>query len=1318
MAEVLDAAIGRGPVHVQAHLDRCASCRRLAALADVPEPAARSTDLTAGRVLCDRFRIEQWVASGGMGAIYRATDLTNGAQVAIKIATHGDRSAMARFEREARLLAQVQHPALVEHVAHYLDADPPFLAMAWLDGVDLATRLAVRTGSSEAEVRTPLPIDDVMALGRRLADALVALHERAIIHRDIKPGNIFVVRGTIGASKLIDLGTAREEIELHPLTELGTVVGTAYYMAPEQVRSAAVTAAIDLWAVGCVLYECLTGRVAFGASQPLAAMTRILIDDPEPVASLRPDCPAHLADIVRELLSKDPAARPTASRLQSLLAGPGRHPALATRPHRRSEGPSHERVIRGERFLRTFVFARSPSGAELPELDLVTQHGGQVSRLAPGTGAALITFDGSQPGKDDAVRAAQLGLALRAVRPDLVLVLASGADADGAATPVPAMVDRAISTLLSGSAGEVRLDRTTARLIADRFVIDEDADVYRLVNERPVDATPGVTGDAGPLVGRQRELTMLVATLDECIENDVARAVLVTAPAGQGKSRLRHELVLELGRLGRDVLVLLGRGEPLSAGTPFLMLAPALRRIASIDGTESLPEMRTKLCAAVDRVVDGRSAGETAAFLGEIAGVAFPDAELQALRAARREPSLLAQRTRDALCAFLRGLARTRPLLVVLDDLHWGDLPSVLHVDALLRELEGVPLMVLALARPEVETVFPSLWRGRDVELLRLRPLAHKPAVELARHVLGSGPTAAEIDLLVDRSEGNPFFLEELLHATRAGLRELPETVLAIVQSRLRSLPEQHRQALLVASVFGEVFCVDAVAALLDKARGAADPARELLALELIGPELQTPVAGYVAYRFRHSLLREAAYAMWRDDDVVRAHARAAGWLIARGASDPLVLAGHFMAAGQPERAIRYFLQAAEAALAASDMVAVVERAERAQAAGASGRSLGRVRELQTASYYWLGRYADAVRTSREAVELLEEGTDEWYRPLGLGIAAAARLNEFGVGEAMFARAARAPGHGTERTICLTRAAYQQVWEARLVEADRTIALIGQVRDADALSRAQLADLLGLRHYVTGDLGPSFPLIREARDLFQVAGDANNALLARVVIAWGHVRCGAHDGNEAVLRALVQEASGRGIIEVIARMALAYELLDNGSGLDEAEEHFRVSRAYYESVGSVRYQGWATIFLASCALERGLLDPALTLAKEGVATLQSHRLLLGHALGVEAQVLIAQGKHDAAWGPAMRALELADELRGQFTCEMLPSLIAAELHAHAGQGEAARDVIVRARERVAWYTSRYTAEDDHVRRAYLLRPEIVRLAELAAAHDV
>jgi serine/threonine protein kinase len=226
------------------------------------------------------YRILSRLGAGGMGEVYRARDTKLGREVAIKILPSSftnDAERRARFEREARVLARLNHPHIgaiygLEH-ADGVQA----LVLELVEGETLAERLA----------RGPLPIADVLAIGRQIADALEAAHEKGIVHRDLKPANIKIT--PTGTVKVLDFGLAKATGPDLPHSQTitadgtrdGVILGTAAYMSPEQARGQSVDKRTDIWAFGCVLYEMLTGRVAFDRATVSDTVAAIIEREPD-----------------------------------------------------------------------------------------------------------------------------------------------------------------------------------------------------------------------------------------------------------------------------------------------------------------------------------------------------------------------------------------------------------------------------------------------------------------------------------------------------------------------------------------------------------------------------------------------------------------------------------------------------------------------------------------------------------------------------------------------------------------------------------------------------------------------------------------------------------------------------------------------------------------------------------------------------------------------------------------------------------------------------------------------------------------------------
>jgi serine/threonine-protein kinase len=255
------------------------------------------------RRLAGRYVLETPIGRGGMGEVWRGTDTVLGREVAVKtidLRRLPDESGAARFEREAKVTAGLNHPGIVTVHDSGVEGDTAYLVMELLPGPSLADRIA----------DGPVPVDEVVEVGQQVAAALDAAHARGLVHRDIKPANIAYAGD--GRLRVLDFGITQlgEAAGSQALTATHTVMGTAEYLAPEQALGGRVDGRADLYALGCVLYALLAGRPPFRGPTPVATMMMHGSDPVPDVRGLRPDTPDWLADLVHGLLAKDPADRP------------------------------------------------------------------------------------------------------------------------------------------------------------------------------------------------------------------------------------------------------------------------------------------------------------------------------------------------------------------------------------------------------------------------------------------------------------------------------------------------------------------------------------------------------------------------------------------------------------------------------------------------------------------------------------------------------------------------------------------------------------------------------------------------------------------------------------------------------------------------------------------------------------------------------------------------------------------------------------------------------------------------------------------------
>jgi serine/threonine-protein kinase len=326
------------------HLDRCDRCRRLVAayarladdrdtLADPPISPFAATELSeppppvepgkvgAGDLIAGRYLLDRIVGEGGMGVVWAARDLFADRRVALKLLKIETPELTRRVMREAHVAAAIAHPNVVAlHDVITRPGAPPILVMDLLEGESLDRVLSARR---------PLPVAETIAVLLPLVGAVRAAHARGVLHRDLKPQNVFLAREREGAEPvpmLLDFGLAKivgEEVEV--LTRTGAIVGTPHYMAPEQLYGEKdIDRRADVWALGAIAYECLSGKRPLEGSSYAQLVRNASRGEGKPLASLAPSVPAALAAIIDRMLARDRAGRPELAEVHAVLDAVGR----------------------------------------------------------------------------------------------------------------------------------------------------------------------------------------------------------------------------------------------------------------------------------------------------------------------------------------------------------------------------------------------------------------------------------------------------------------------------------------------------------------------------------------------------------------------------------------------------------------------------------------------------------------------------------------------------------------------------------------------------------------------------------------------------------------------------------------------------------------------------------------------------------------------------------------------------------------------------------------------------------------------------------
>jgi tetratricopeptide (TPR) repeat protein len=1308
-----------------------------------------------GDTVGGRFQLEQIAGLGGMGTVFRARDVTTGAPVAVKVLFEAQPLSDGRFEREAQLLSELLHPGLVRYVAHGISSTGErYLVMEWLDGEDLARRLG----------RARLSIEEAVMVVSRVAEALAAVHARGVVHRDLKPSNIFLVGGSLEDVRILDFGVARFST-VGATTQTGTVLGTPGYMAPEQARSGqSIDSRVDVFALGAVFFEALTGSPAFAGTHLMAMLAKILFEEAPRASDLRPEVPDTLDALVARMLAKNPDERPrdgaaVARAITSLVASPVDAPRSSRRTAPRSLTGGELRLlsvvvlgqVAGDPGIPGRVqTARPPAFAGVADRrmrDIAETRGGRFERLADGS--ALVTIAGTtRIAADQAAHAARCALALHAAVPARPLALATGRAAVTGRMPVGEAIDRAALLLAERGASArddaIAIDDVTAGLLDARFDVRRGAAGFTLHGERAYGMGPRtLLGATTACVGRDREIATLNAMFVEAVEGPSAQAVLVTAPAGTGKSRLVHEALRAVRRRSEALTaeIWMGRGDSLRVGSTFGLLGQVLRAAAGVGDGEHLAVRQQKIRARVAARVSTSEQRRVAEFLGEIVGTPFPDDDSIPLRAARQDALLMGDQMRRAFEDFVRAETAAQPVIVLFEDLQWGDLPSVRFVDHALRALRDCPLMVIGVARPEVHELFPRLWEDRGVEEMRLKELSAKASERLVRQVLGDDADRATVTRVVAQAEGHAFFLEELIRAVAEGRGDaLPETVRATVEARLEGLEGDARRILRAASIYGGSFSAEGVAALLgptDRAARTEQWLSNLVDREVLvrrppsgagasipqdDGELQpaAPAGGEPGYGFRHAILREAAYAMLTDGDRVLGHRLAAEWLEGRGEGDAMVLAEHLERAQLPERAGGFYLRAAQRALRGNDAVATAFRARRGLTCDVSPTVRIALLGVLCETHSWRREWAEAEPFAEEVMRLAPTGSEPWAQaaPAKLIIALRmGRIDEFLATLHLLQTVEPAPGAAGMVAFGLAAGSFILASGGRFGLSTpvlrRLEAIVRPIADRDPVARAWMEVTQAFHEAWAGE-APALALARAraAERGFREAGHTRGAAIAQVLSGMNEWFLGRLFEAERDLRATASVNDEElGLASSTRAVLLVGVLADMGA---LAEARLTASRIVERgrARGQAADEGRGRWLLADVLRRMGELEAAEREVSPSVELLTVSPLDQAAATATLAAVLLDRGRTAEALAAAHSAMDRYEVMgafgyRGAFA-----RLVLVEALEAAGETEASRDALAAAQRHLLARAA--AIPDAETRRTFLHAvPENARTLVLA-----
>jgi class 3 adenylate cyclase/tetratricopeptide (TPR) repeat protein/ABC-type transport system involved in cytochrome c biogenesis ATPase subunit len=905
------------------------------------------------------YRLDQLLGSGGMGAVWRAWDERLERWVALKhvrveaAVAHG----RERLRREARAAARLNHPSIV-HVYDIVEgADGDWIVMELVPGKTLRCLI---------NEEKALPPARVLALGREITEGLAEAHAQGILHRDLKATNVIV--STSGRAKILDFGLAKQmpreggpEHRDLTISIPGHILGTTYAMSPEQAMGRALDARSDLFSLGSLLYEMLTGKAPFRAESAVQSLAWVVELKLPPLQRSYPELPPALCELVDWLLQKEPHKRPSsAAEVLAALdaaAGPGQ---TLQKPEEPTIVTLVDRPVRqqsGERRTVTIVCCglvqldRAASEAGALDLEVLSEAalafeglGREVCRELSGSLGTILgrtlwlCFGYPQAHEDDAERAVRAARELQARFAALPLSAAHRLGVRAGLHTGPAVVvtrsseapalqpgdtfDIAMAIQSQVPAGRIGVSAASRKLLQRKFATQplpavhlKDLDATVAVYEIGSSLEPGSREDVllPPLVNREAELQILLDRYRLACSGS-GQAVLIAGDAGIGKSRLVRALSEKLAAEAPTVLT--AHGSTFTQNTPLAPILHLLGRVLFSAESRAEASAEEKLRRLEEVLGDyGLPLPEDAPLLGALLG----------LPAEERYPPLVLspearrKRTLAVVLALLGAMAERRPIVLVIEDLHWID-PSTLELlDLLLGELPMLPLLLVATFRPD----FTAPWRHQaSITQLRLGGLSESHARQLvalvAAQVAEGKRLPADVHReIVVRTDGNPLFVEELTKAVleaAAPLREpagLPITLGASLLARLDRLGEAKGVAQL-AAVLGRTFSLEQLEA-LSWIKGAAlsSALSRLVQAEILYRRGPAQTARYI---FKHALIQDAAYLSLLASDRQQLHRRLAGLLQeqfpAVAEAEPELMAHHCERGGLAVEAVDYLLEA------------------------------------------------------------------------------------------------------------------------------------------------------------------------------------------------------------------------------------------------------------------------------------------------------------------------------------------------------------------------------------------------------------------------
>lgn len=1305
-------------------------------VADVLHALNMPASLPRGSRMADRFTIESLVHEGTQTAVYHAHDAVGDVDVALKL--YSATSSVERIAQEIAILERVRCDKVVALLAHgRLPNGMPYLALQWIPGEDLAARL----------LRQPLSPAESLTVLHHTALALAELHSRDVVHLDIKPANILLRDGAIDSVVLADLGIARvakaSDRPAAPLDSL--LLGTVNFIAPERARGdGCITPSADIFSLGCVLFECLTGKPPFAAETPNGVLARLLFDDPPTPRAQNTPLPSPVVTLLHAMLAKDPRQRP-----QQAMELLGRLASLDDAVLQdRAGAPSGGALTTVEQHLVTVIAAQHVTNSDVGDgttreerltavRQLLSPFGARLEELAADTLVMTLRQGSAHEARDQAEQAARGALLLHDQFPHAHIAVVTGKKTSQARLQTGPTVDRALLLLSqwdsmrdgpSGEAPALLLDEVTAGLV--ETVLDVrglDSGALAIFPEQPrTDRTRPLLGKPTPFIGRDHDIAALESTLASCVGEPMSRLVLICAEAGYGKSRLRHEFLQRIQRRSAPLTLMFGRADLMGLGAPFLLAASAVRSLCGLSETAPPDQQRAQLVAYVGTVVAAPHVERVAAFLGELVGTPFPISYCAQLAAAQQDPRTMNAQVTAAWLDLLGGELTRRPVLLVMEDIHWADALSIGLVQAALREFATRPFMALLLGRPEFEELFPSICAERSVWMMRLGKLSQRACDRLVRHMLAErGASDALVAQIAQQSAGCPLLLEELIRATASRQADpAMQTILALLHARLMQLSPEQRRVLRAASIFGEHFEFAGVQALLgekDDAGAIQDQLEGLVANEFLERGRGEPERAAQRYSFRHELLRDAAYELLTASDQQLGHRLAAQYLAEGAHPEPRVLFEHYRRGGLLPQAAAQALIAAERALASSDLAGALETAQLGIDCGALGQLAGELRAIKTQAHFWRDEWEAALGLGPDVVSQLAAGSEAWCRTLAVLLPTTSLSGRAEIFMALGRRLTETDPQPAARPAYMQALSYlaisaclvgqRQMAEGILQIMQATVSVTDGVQRLLGLGLQCFAELVHARNFGR-DAWRNYQLAAQATRLTTETGDYRTLLFVKGYLGISLAELGQHTQVDEIFEDALALA-GRlqvPLLRLHVQVQQHRAMLMRQAGPLQGPWPAQLTAVAESSAHNALLGGQAQVNLAVLRNKQGLLAEALAAARQGMDLLNGIPTEYQRALANYVLALALLGRGDEAQPWLDRAIALLAEQPGGYAEPILHATLVSALSLLGHREKAARQLQAAMAVLTEWLAS---LPDEAARARFADIEYVRRLLQLA-----